>query len=84
MDEKQKSKLSDWYNEVSEPVGLFYGGFMILGAITGGALAFWVNGGVSEFLEYGWINALVGIGVGGLIGLSLGLITNGILVFRKR
>lgn len=83
MTEKREFKLSDWHNKYAEVVGLFYGGFIFLGGAIGGVLAFFGKSGVSEFLNNGWIYVLVGIITGILIGLSLGLITNGILVVRR-
>lgn len=82
MSENEKVKLSDWYTNYAEAVGLFYGGYIILCGVIGGIFAFWMKGGVGEFLNHGWIYALIGITCGILIGLSLGLITNGILVYK--
>jgi hypothetical protein len=83
MTEKQKAKSRDWNSEYGEAVGLFYGGFMILGGVIGGVLAFMGKSDISAFLNIGWIYVLVGIGAGILTGLSLGLITNGIIDVRK-
>lgn len=67
-----------------EAVGLFYGGFLLLGVAAGGLIGFRSGGGLPAFLNAGWINTLIGVATGGLIGIALGQISNAAIALRKR
>ncbi|MCL2338258.1 MAG: hypothetical protein FWC60_12670 [Firmicutes bacterium] len=67
-----------------ETIGLFYGGFIIIGLVAGALIGYTLSGGRVEFLNGGWINTLVGAAAGLLIGVGLGLLSNGIFVSRKK
>lgn len=47
-----------------EAVGLFYGGFLFLGLGFGGLIGFLSGGGREAFLSGGWLDTLIGVGVG--------------------
>ncbi|WP_416825630.1 hypothetical protein [Ectobacillus polymachus] len=82
-----KEKYLQYYENLTpeyyEKVGLFYGGFVILGLTIGALLGFLMSGGVPTFLKDGWIYTLVGCGVGLMLGVGLGLISNAIIVSKK-
>ena len=67
-----------------ETIGLFYGGFVVLGLIAGALIGYLTSGGRTEFLNGGWIDTLVGTGVGIFIGAGLGQISHAIIVAKMR
>ncbi len=66
-----------------EPVGLFYGGFVMIGMAVGAFAGFMIGGGQEEFLGGGWIDSLIGVVTGLFIGVGLGLIYHGIFLSKK-
>ncbi len=66
-----------------EAIGLFYGGFLFLGLGIGGLVGFLAGGGYDAFLNRGWIDTAIGAGVGIIIGIGLGQITNAIIALKK-
>jgi len=67
-----------------EIIGLLYGGFSILGVAVGGLIGILSGGGITKFLENGWINVLIGVGAGAMIGVGLAQICNAIIVAIMR
>ena len=67
-----------------EAVGLFYAGFMFFGLSIGALTGFLGSGGREMFLPGGWIDTLIGGMVGFIIGIGLGLISNAIIVLKKK
>jgi hypothetical protein len=68
---------------IEEPVGLFYGGFVMLGMATGAFAGFMIGGGQEDFLAGGWIDSIIGVVTGLFIGVGLGLICHGIFLYKK-
>ena len=69
---------------VYEAVGLFYGGFTSVGIIVGALIAYIVSGGRQAFLAGGWIDTLIGMGAGALLGIGLGEISHAIITIQKK
>ena len=69
---------------VYEAVGLFYGGFMSVGIVGGAIIGYIISGGRQEFLNGGWIDTLIGMGAGALLGISLGEISHAIITIKKK
>lgn len=67
-----------------EAVGLFYAGFMFFGLSIGALTGFLGSGGREMFLSGGWIDTLIGVAVGVIIGMGLGLISNAAIVLKKK
>lgn len=67
-----------------EAIGLFYGGFLFLGLGIGGLTGFLTGGGYEAFFDTGWIDTAIGSGVGIIIGIGLGQITNAIIALKKK
>ena len=67
-----------------EVVGLFYGGFVIIGMSVGTFVGFLIGGGREEFLSTGWVETLIGTVTGLLLGVGVGLISHGIFVYKSR
>ncbi|MFH7817758.1 hypothetical protein [Neobacillus thermocopriae] len=83
-----KDKFVEYYENFNpadhEAIGLFYAGFMFFGISVGGLIGFIASGGRELFLSGGWIDTLIGTAVGGIIGIGLGLISNAIIVLKKK
>lgn len=67
-----------------EAIGLFYAGFLFFGLSAGALIGFLGGGGRETFLSGGWIDTLIGVGVGTIVGIGLGLISNAIILLRKK
>jgi len=57
---------------------------MFLGVAIGALFGFISSGGKGMFCSGGWIDTLIGVIVGGIIGTGFGLISNAIIVLRKK
>ncbi|MCD4840210.1 hypothetical protein LRS37_15355 [Neobacillus sedimentimangrovi] len=83
-----KDKFAEYYENFNpadhEAIGLFYAGFMFFGMSIGGLIGFIGSGGRDLFLSGGWIDTLIGTAIGGIIGIGLGLISNAIIVLKKK
>ena len=81
-----QERIKDYYEnkspEAYETEGLIYGGFSVIGVITGGITGYILGGGRLEFLSGGWIDLLIGIGCGAVLGVGVAMIINAI-VFNK-
>ncbi|MDR2693377.1 MAG: hypothetical protein LBB74_04085 [Chitinispirillales bacterium] len=66
-----------------EPVGLFYGGFVMIGMAVGAFVGFMIGGGQEEFLAGGWIDSVIGVVTGLFIGVGLGLISHGVFLSKR-
>ena len=66
-----------------EAIGLFHGGFMFIGLVVGGLIGYISSGGRFAFLGGGWIDTLIGIAAGFIIGLGCGIICQGILTIKR-
>lgn len=71
------------YTAERQAVGLFYAGFISLGLSIGALAGFLGSGGRDVFLSGGWVDTLIGVAVGALIGLGMGLISNAVLVLKQ-
>ncbi|NLT95836.1 MAG: hypothetical protein GXW85_09970 [Clostridia bacterium] len=67
-----------------EAIGLFYAGFMFFGVSIGALIGFLGSGGKEMFNAGGWIDTLIGVLAGGIIGIGFGLISHGIIVLKKK
>lgn len=67
-----------------EVIGVFYGGLMFIGMAAGGLIGYLAGGGRIAFLSGGWIDTVIGVGVGLFVGLGLGLISHGIIAMINR
>lgn len=67
-----------------EAIGLFYAGFMFFGLSIGALTGFLGSGGRAMFLSGGWIDTVIGVVVGTIIGMGLGLISNAIIVLKNK
>lgn len=67
-----------------EAIGLFYAGFLFFGLSAGALIGFLGGGGRETFLSGGWIDTLIGVGVGTIVGIGLGLISNAIILLKKK
>lgn len=67
-----------------DAIGLFYGGFAVFGLSIGGLIGFLSSGGREMFLSGGWIDTLIGLIVGAVIGSGFGLISNAIIVLKNK
>lgn len=68
-------EITDWYTKNGETIGLFYAAFLFLGMGLG-ALSGYLFG-------HTWLNTLIGFGAGLFIGLSLGLLSHGLLTLKR-
>ena len=57
---------------------------MFFGTSAGALVGFLGSGGKEKFLSGGWIDTLIGVIVGGIIAMGLRLISNAIIVLKKR
>ena len=83
MQEKIMKYIEERDPATDEAIGLFYGGFVLLGLLLGALIGYLGGGGRELFLSGGWIDTLVGTGVGLLLGAGAGMISHGILVRRS-
>ena len=67
-----------------EAIGLFYAGFLFFGLAIGALVGFLGSGGRETFLAAGWIDTLIGAGIGAIIGIGLGLTSHAVIVLKKR
>jgi len=65
-------------------VGLFYGGFVLIGMSIGAFIGFMIGGGREEFLVTGWVETLIGTATGLVLGVGLGLISHGVFSYKSR
>ena len=67
-----------------DAIGLFYAGFTVFGLSIGALVGFLSSGGREMFLSGGWIDTLIGVIVGAVIGSGFGLISNAIIVLKTK
>ena len=67
-----------------ETVGLFYPGFLFIGIAIGGLTGYFLGGGQHGFLQGGWIDTLVGLAAGVLLGLGAALISHALFSSANR
>lgn len=83
-----KDRFAEYYENLNpadyEAIGLFYAGFMFFGFSIGALIGFVGSGGRDMFLSGGWIDTLIGVAFGGIVGIGLGLISNAIIVLKKK
>ena len=65
-----------------EIIGLFHGGFMFIGVVVGGLIGYLSSGGRLAFSEGGWIDTVIGIVAGLIIGLGTGSICHGVILAK--
>lgn len=65
-----------------EAIGVFYAGFLFFGVSIGTLVGFLGSGGREMFYSGGWIDTLIGVITGGIIGLGCGLISHGIILLK--
>ena len=56
---------------------------MFIGVSIGALIGFLGSGGREMFFSGGWIDALIGVMIGGVISMGLGLINHVILLLKK-
>jgi len=71
---KKQQKNAESQKQPHIVAGLLVGGFIILGTTFGAVIGFLLGGGMSEFLNVGWIWKLSGMGIGSLLSAAFGLI----------
>lgn len=69
-----------------EAIGLLYGGMVLLGIVLGSLIGFITGGGRADFLSGGWIDTIIGLVAGVLLGTCCGMIAHAVItaVTRKR
>jgi hypothetical protein len=81
-------RLEEYYKQKSpaayEAEGLLFGGFSIIGVFLGGLIGYIAGGGRVEFLNGGWIDMLIGIGCGAVLGTGVAMIVNAIISAMKK
>lgn len=70
--------------ETYEAEGLIYGGFATVGLVIGGIIGYIAGGGRVEFLNGGWIDMLIGIGCGAVLGTGIAMIANAVMTAVKK
>jgi hypothetical protein len=80
MGDAKENKIGVALDEV---VGLFYGGFVLVGMAAGAFTGYLLGGGREEFLVNGWVDTMIGTVTGLFIGVGLGLISHGIFTVKK-
>ena len=82
------ARIQEYYLNVDpaehEIVGLVYGGLTIVGLVAGAFIGYLTSGGRSEFISGGWIDTLIGAGVGMMVCVGLALIINANIVYNGR
>jgi hypothetical protein len=83
-----KKRFEEYYENLDiahhEAIGLFYAAFMFIGVSIGALIGFIASGGKEMFFSGGWIDVLVGVIIGGIIGIGFGLISNAIILLKKK
>lgn len=83
-----QKRFAEYYENLDtahyEAIGLFYAGFMFFGVSIGALTGFLGSGGKDMFYSGGWIDTLIGVVVGGIIGIGLGLISNAFILLKKK
>lgn len=83
-----QKRFAEYYENLDsaqfEAVGLFYAGFMFFGVSIGALIGFLGSGGKEMFFTGGWIDTLIGVITGGIIGIGLGLISNAMILLKKK
>jgi len=83
-----KKRFAEYYENLNpeqyEAIGLFYAGFLFFGVAIGALTGFLVSGGKEMFYSGGWIDTLIGVAIGGIIGIGLGLMSHGIIILKKK
>lgn len=83
-----QKRFVEYYEDLDpshyEAIGLFYAGFMFFGVSIGALIGFLGSGGKDMFYSGGWIDTLIGVIIGGIIGIGLGLISHAIIVLKKK
>jgi len=82
--EEYEMEVKQWYAKNGEVIGLFYGAFTTLGMTIGAFIGFVTGGGVSGFLETGWIQTLIGLFMGIMFGSGLGLVSHAFIVIKRK
>ena len=86
--ERLMNQISQYYENHTptneEAIGMFYGGFLFLGIAIGAIIGFINSGGREAFMLGGWIDTLLAIGVGALIGMGVGSIFHGFVVLLQK
>ena len=73
--------MKNYQTEQYTVAGLLIGGFTALGTVFGAVTGFLIGGGVSEFLNQGWIWTVNGLALGSLISAGIGLL--GLAIYIK-
>jgi hypothetical protein len=83
-----QERFAEYYKNLDpsshEAIGLFYAGFLFFGVAIGALAGFLGGGGKDAFLTGGWIDTLVGVLVGGVIGIGFGMISNAVVALKNR
>jgi hypothetical protein len=65
-------------------IGLFYGGFVLIGMSVGSFVGFMIGGGREDFLTTGWVETMIGTVTGLALGVGLGLLAHAVFVLHSR
>jgi hypothetical protein len=83
-----QKRIAEYYENLDpahyEAIGLFYAGFMFFGISVGALIGFLGSGGKEVFSSGGWIDTLIGVIFGGIIGIGFGLISHAIIILKKK
>ena len=63
---------------------MFYAAFVTLGLVLGALIAFIISGGRLAFTDGGWIDTLIGAGVGLLLGVGCAQLSHAIIVSKRK
>ena len=66
-----------------EVIGLLHGGFMFIGVVVGGLVGYISSGGRLAFWDGGWIDTVIGVTAGFILGLGAGSICHGVISAKR-
>ncbi|WP_310603367.1 hypothetical protein [Anaerosporobacter sp.] len=83
-----EKRFQEYYENMDpaqhELIGMQYGGLTLIGLTVGGLVGYIASGGRTAFLGGGWIDTLIGLGVGVLIGVGIALIGHALILSRTK
>ena len=84
-----QERFRSYYEEAetsgkNEAIGLMYGACSVLGMVAGLWIGYINGGGKDAFLQGGWIDTVIGLIVGVLLGTGMGLLMNALIMIPRR